>query len=349
MIGGLPTVDVNLLVYNSADTIAAAIESVLAQTWAARTLTVIDNGSTDGTVEVVRHYQEHEPSLRLHRARINGGGVVNLQRAFMLGDADFVMPKTADDLIAPDFIEKAMEVLDRHPDCAMCHAGGLVFVGDGAVRQVYPEVHRLHAVGPDPSDRARHVMARYTSAPSFWGVFRRSAVDRLSHFRYRAGWDHAVLAELALYGEIRHVPETLYFRRDGGKPVDRIAQASTEAAQRGHDFREDATDLCWMTPLMTTAFTHVETFAVARLPLADRMALMEDAARIFRARWLPLMRREADLYHAARPGLVAEAETAEGLRQVWLSRRIAEVDAVVAAILPDAAIRPRLTSGVVAA
>jgi hypothetical protein len=345
---GLPTVDVNLIVYNSADTIAAAIESVLAQTWPAWTLTVIDNGSTDGTVEVVRQYQQNLPALRLYRARANGGGVANCQRAFTLGDADFVMPKTADDLIAPSFIEQAMAVLDQHPDCAMCHAGGLVFVGDGTVRQVYPEVHRLHAVGPDPCERARHVMARYTSAPSFWGVFRRAAADRLSHFRYRAGWDHAVLAELALYGEIRHVPETLYFRRDGGKPVDRIAQASTEAAQRGHDFREDATDLCWMTPLITTAFTHVETFAVARLPLAERMALMEDAGRIFRARWMPFLRREAAAFQAARPALAAAASAAEGWRQAWLWRRIAEVDAVIATILPEAATQSRLATDAVA-
>ena len=79
---------------------------MLAQTWPALTLTMIDNASTDGTLDVVRSYRESVPSLRLYRARDNGGQVVNCQRAFTLGDADFVMPKTADDLIAPDFIEK---------------------------------------------------------------------------------------------------------------------------------------------------------------------------------------------------------------------------------------------------
>ena len=330
-----PVVDVNLFAFNAADTIGAAIESVLAQTWPALSLTVIDNGSTDGTPEVVRRYQASVPSLRLHRARANGGSVLNCQRAFMLGDADFLLPKTADDLIAPSFVEKAMAVLLAHPDTAMCHAAGLVFVGDGAVRQVYPPEHRLLAVGPDPAERARHVMARYTSAPSFWGVYRRAATDRLARFPYRAGWDHSTLAELALYGEIRHISDTLFLRRDGGKPVARIARACTEAAQRGLDPDEEMTDLRWMTPLITTAFAHVETFAVAPLPIAARTELMADAARIFRARWLPQMRREAAAFHAARPALTATAAAAIGVRRHWLRRRIAEMDEAIAAILPD--------------
>jgi hypothetical protein len=205
------------------------------------------------------------------------------------------------------------------------------------VREVYPASHRLHAVGPDPAERARQVMAHYTSAPSFWGVYRRSAVDQLASFRYRAGWDHAVLAELALYGEIRHVPELLYFRRDGGKPVLHIARHATEAVQRGHAPEEETTDLRWMTPLLTTAFTHIETFAVARLSLAQRLDLMQDAAGIFRARWLPALRREAARFRFALRRLAAEAQAADGVRQSWLHHRIAEVEAAIAAILPEMA------------
>jgi hypothetical protein len=332
-----PTVDVNLFAFNAADTIGPAIESVLAQSWPALTLTVIDNASTDATVDVVRRYQTSVPSLRLHRARANAGSVVNCQRAFTAGDADFLLPKTADDLIAPSFVERAMGVLLANPDCAMCHAAGLVFVDGGTVRQLYPQEHRLHAVGPDPAERARHVMARYTSAPSFWGVYRRAAVDRLARFPYRAGWDHAVLAELALYGEIRHVPETLYFRRDGGKPVDRIARACTEAAQRGHAVEEETSDLRWMVPLITTAFAHLETFAVARLPMQQRQALMDDAGRIFRTRWLPLLRREAALFQAAVPALQAAAGAGSAARRIWLCHRIADVQAAIQAILPETA------------
>jgi hypothetical protein len=47
-----------------------------------------------------------------------------------------------------------------------------------------------------------------------------------------AGWDHVLLAELALYGEIRHVPEQLHWRRDGGKPVLQLARADRASPYR---------------------------------------------------------------------------------------------------------------------
>ena len=47
-----PNVDVNMMVYNCVDTVGPAIESVLAQTWPSVSLTLIDNSSTDGTLQV---------------------------------------------------------------------------------------------------------------------------------------------------------------------------------------------------------------------------------------------------------------------------------------------------------
>ena len=335
MTGATPTVDVNLFAYNAEQTIGAAIESVLAQDWPALTLTVIDNGSTDGTCDVVAGYAAAAPALRLYRARANGGAVVNCQRAFAFGDADFVLPKTADDLLAPDFVAQTMAVLLAHPSCAMCHAGGLIFDGALQVRALYPATHALHAVGDDPVARARQVMARYTSAPSFWGIYRRAAVDLLGPFRYRAGWDHSVLAELALYGEIRHVPEPLYWRRDGGKPVAQIARGCTEAAQRGLPLSDATTDLRWRTPLITTAYAHLETFAVARVTEAQRVALMADAVAIFRSRWLAPMQTEAQAFAAILPTLLARAAGEAEPLAGWMRRQIADAAGAIAALLPE--------------
>jgi Glycosyl transferase family 2 len=331
------TVDVNLFAFNAEATIGPAIESVLAQTWPAIRLTIIDNGSTDATLQIAAQYSQSVANLRVHRARANGGAVVNCQRAFSFGDADFVMPKTADDLLAPDFIEQAMAVLRQYPDCAMCHARGLIFTGNGAPTYAYPAEHSLLAVGADPMLRARHVMASYTSAPSFWGVYRRAAVDLLAPFRYRAGWDHFVLAELALHGEIRHVAERLYWRRDAGKPVAQIARGCTEAIQRGLPLNDAPAELRWMTPLITTAYSHIEGLAVARLPERDRIVLMTEARDIFRARWLPLLQAEARAFATALPELATRARTASAPLTHWMLQQIAHVTQAIAAMVPESA------------
>jgi hypothetical protein len=332
--GASPTVDVNMMVYNSVHTIAATIESILAQTWPAVSLTVIDNGSEDGTTEVVEKYAVH-PGIRIKRNRCNTGAVANIQRAFWFGDADFVMPKTGDDLIAPTYIERLMDVLLQYPQCAMCHAAGLVFTAAGQIVHAYPPEHLLKATGADPVPRARHVMQRYTTAPSFWGVYRRDAVDRLSTIHYRAGFDHAVLAELALYGEIRHVAEPLFWRRGGGKAVQSIARAMTEQANRGVPLDDILAEQRWRTPLITTAYAHMETFVAVPLPLSQRQQLLRSVPEIFRARWLPLMQREVAQLRAVLPDLVRHIAAAEPVDAAWLARSVTEVLLGVQAILPE--------------
>ncbi|MCW3476511.1 glycosyltransferase family 2 protein [Limobrevibacterium gyesilva] len=332
-----PAVDVNLFVFNGEKTIADAIECIAAQTWPNLRLTVIDNGSTDRTTDIVAGYARRLDWVRLTASRVNTGAVLNCQRAFWHGDADFVMPKTADDILAPDFVERVMAVLLAHPDCAMCHAGGLVFSGAGTVHHVYPEAHRLAAVGPDPVDRAVHVMTRYTSAPSFWGIYRRDAVNRLSRIPYRAGWDHAVLAELALYGEIRHVPELLFWRRDGGKDVGILARSCTASAQRGLAADDALADLRWTTPLITTAYAHIEVFALARVDEAARRRLLQDARRVFRGRWLPGLRQEAAAFRSALPDRIARLAAEDGVPAMWMARHLADAMTAIETMLPEVA------------
>ncbi len=331
----LPTVDVNLFVYNGANTVGEAIESVLAQSWPSLALTLIDDASTDGTLQVLQDYAARCPGIRVKRNRSNGGAIPNFQRAFWFGDSDYVMPKSGDDVIAPDFVERLMTVLLAHPACAMCHATGLVF-RDGGVVGRYPPEHCLDATDAEPRARALHVMRRYTSSPSFWGVYRRDAADRLSPIRYRAGWDHVVLAELALFGEIRHVPEPLYWRRDGGKPVLRLARAATEQGCRGLPLNDAVAEHRWRTPLITTAYAHIEMFAAARLALDERVALMRAVPEVFRARWLPQMRREAEALRAELPALLARLRHSDVIVAHWQSRTIAESLLAIQTIAPEA-------------
>lgn len=334
-----PTVDVNLFVYNGMATAGTAIESVLAQTWPNMTITLIDDGSTDRTLQVLRDYAAKCPSIRIKRNRCNGGAIPNFQRAFCLGDADYMMPKSGDDAIAPDFVEQVMAQLLAHPDCAMCHAAGLVFHGDGNVVGRYPNEHCLHAIGPDPQVRAAHVMQHYTSSPSFWGIYRRQAVDRLSPIRYRAGWDHVLLAELALHGEIRHVPEPLYWRRDGGKPVLQLARTATEQGCRGVPLDDELAEQRWRTPLITTTYAHVEMFAATRLPLGKRLKLMRAAVEIHRARWLPLMLREGQAFYAELPALRARSRCGDNIAAQWQERTIDETLMAIRTVLPEIAMQ----------
>ena len=329
-----PCVDVNLFVHNAALTIAETLDSVLTQSWPALRLTVIDNASTDDTPEIVTRITD--PRLHLIRNRINVGPVLNCQRAFWHGQSGFVMPKTGDDLLAPDFIAELMDTLLQHPDTAMCHAAGLIFDDDRTVRATYPPTHSLDATSADPIARAQHVMQRYTSAPAFWGIYRRAATECLAPLAYRPGWDHAVLAELALYGDIRAIDAPLFWRRHGGKNVADLARGCSQFTQRNLPLDDALADLLWHLPLTATAYGHIERFAIARIGAPERHALMQSVPPIFRARWLPMMRQEADRFRATLPDLLDRLASEHGIAALWAARQITEALTAVNAMLPEA-------------
>ena len=348
-----PSIDVNLFVYNAADTITETIDSILTQSWPDLRLTVIDNASTDDTPAIVAR----TPDRRIHliRNRINVGPVLNCQRAFWHGGSDFVMPKTGDDLLAPDFIAELMDTLLRHPETAMCHAAGLIFDDDRTVRATYPPTHSLDATSPDPVARARHVMARYTSAPAFWGIYRRASIERLAPLAYRPGWDHAVLAELALYGEIRSIDAPLFWRRHGGKNVADLARGCSQFTQRNLPLDDALADVLWHIPLTATAYGHIERFAVARIGAPERRALMQSVPPLFRARWLPMMRREADHFRIVLPDLLDRLAAEHGTAAIWAGRQITDALTVLHALVPEADFGPdrsaveALSAGLIAA
>jgi glycosyltransferase involved in cell wall biosynthesis len=99
--------------FNNAATIAQTIESVLAQTWTKLDYWVIDGGSDDGTVEILRSYKDRirwisESDEGLYFAMNKG-----LQRA----EGEYVGFLNADDFFAhPRVIAEMVATLKKHPD-----------------------------------------------------------------------------------------------------------------------------------------------------------------------------------------------------------------------------------------
>jgi hypothetical protein len=168
-------------------------------------------------------------------------------------------------------------------------------------------------------------------------LYRRAAVDLLSPILVRAGWDHVLLAELALMGEIRHVPRPLYLRRDGGKPVRDLARAATAQARAGLPLDDTLAEQRWRTPLITTAYAHLEMAAATRLAHADRLRLMNDAWVVFRGRWMSELVREATALHAAVPGLRSDLRSASPLEVAWMERSLTTALHSAAVMVPEVA------------
>ena len=106
--------------YNGGDLLKECIASIRAQTYRGFALAVLDDGSTDGSLEWLRALGE--PRLMLYSAPTHLGIVGNWGRALRLPKAEFMTIIGQDDLLGPDYLA-VMDALTReHPDAGLYHA-----------------------------------------------------------------------------------------------------------------------------------------------------------------------------------------------------------------------------------
>jgi len=114
MTAAIPKVTVVMPVYNGADYIGEAIESVLKQTFTDFELLIINDGSTDDTTKVVRSYNDPRIILIDHLA--NHGIATALNTGLLKATTNYIARFDADDICFPERLQEQINFLDSHPD-----------------------------------------------------------------------------------------------------------------------------------------------------------------------------------------------------------------------------------------
>ncbi len=211
-VGPAPRVSVGLPVYNGERFVGETIESILAQTYEDFELIICDNASTDRTEAVCRGYAAADRRVHYLRNATNLGAAKNYNLTVNLASGEYFKWAAADDLIAPQYLEECVKVLDANPDVVLCHT---------KTRFVDEEGRHL-AEHEDLMDfRARSASKRYAAY-----LFRRAGgwsailgLMRLAELRQTPlhgtyiEADKVLLGELILRGQVHQVPQRLLSRR----------------------------------------------------------------------------------------------------------------------------------------
>ncbi len=103
-----PLVSILIPCYNSQQWLAETIESALAQTWKNIEIIIVDDGSTDNTLAVAKSF--NSPIIKVITQENQGQSAAE-NRAFAESQGDFIEYLDADDLLAPDKIERQIKLL----------------------------------------------------------------------------------------------------------------------------------------------------------------------------------------------------------------------------------------------
>ena len=115
-----PTLSVLMTNYNHAHFLPESLGAILAQSYRPMEIIVIDDCSTDNSVEVIESFAREEPRLRLVRNERNQGVNHNANRLLKLSSGEYIYYGAADDKILPGLFEKSMKLLARYPQAALC-------------------------------------------------------------------------------------------------------------------------------------------------------------------------------------------------------------------------------------
>ncbi len=206
-----PKVSIGLPVYNGEKYLEEALDSILAQTFQDFELIISDNASTDRTQEICLKYAENDQRIRYSRNAKNLGAAPNHNLVFQLAKGEYFKWAGYDDKIAPEFLSKCVEVLDKNSDAVLCmpqtslidehgqYLGDFDYEADGEL--------------PDPGERFRNFTLKNKSGNYIYALMRVDSIAKTSPHGSYPSSDLVFIAELALYGPYHIVSEPLYFRR----------------------------------------------------------------------------------------------------------------------------------------
>jgi glycosyltransferase involved in cell wall biosynthesis len=207
-----PLVSLGLPVYNGANYLREALNSILAQTYPRWELILSDNGSTDATESICREYAARDARIRYYREKTNRGATWNFNRVFSMAIGPLFRWTAHDDVCAPQLLERCVAALQQHPEAVLCYPRTRIIDAQGRVVCDYGT--RLRTDSPSPDRRFHDIICVDHACFSIFGVIRTRLLRRTSLLGDFVGCDRNLLAELALYGPFHEIPEFLFLRRD---------------------------------------------------------------------------------------------------------------------------------------
>jgi glycosyltransferase involved in cell wall biosynthesis len=133
-----PLVSIIIPAYNAAQWLRESVGSALVQTWPSKEILVIDDGSTDGTIELARDLEKSGVQVI---AQTNGGASRARNAGLRAARGDYIQFLDADDLLAADKIEQQMAVLQSRGPRVLSSSAWARFRDDPREASFAPEAN----------------------------------------------------------------------------------------------------------------------------------------------------------------------------------------------------------------
>lgn len=142
----MPTITVIMGIYNCADTLQEALDSLYGQTYTDFEIVLCDDGSMDNTFDIALQNATNHQNIVLLKNDVNLGLNKTLNKCLSVAQGKYIARMDGDDISVPSRFEKEVTFLEAHPEYAIVSSLMIYFDGNGEFGR-----DTLHAGEPDIS------------------------------------------------------------------------------------------------------------------------------------------------------------------------------------------------------
>jgi glycosyltransferase involved in cell wall biosynthesis len=193
--------------HNASCHLESSIESMLKQTFKDFEFIVVNDGSTDSTLNILDSYRQKDNRIKIIVNTRNIGLTKSLNEAIRMAKGEYIARMDADDIALPERLENQVNFLDKNPDVGM--VGTAYYEMDSKGKIVGEKVF------PTTDKKLRDVLIRYN--PFFHGsvMIRKEVFDRVGLYNENIpkAQDYELWFRIARNYKIANLPLLLMMRR----------------------------------------------------------------------------------------------------------------------------------------
>src|SRR5215469_14104785 len=176
-------VDVVVPCYQYGHFLRQCVRSVLTQDVQDVRVLIIDNASTDSTLEIARQLAEEDSRVEISAHRSNLGAVASFNEGIDWARADYFLVLCADDLLSSGALAKAVDLMERNPEVVFTYGAAEVITESGFTESIRNDNDVHWWLMPGRALLMRFFRAVYCHVPSPTAVVRTSAQRRAGYYR----------------------------------------------------------------------------------------------------------------------------------------------------------------------
>jgi len=184
-------------VYNAEKYLRKAVESILEQTFTDFEFLIIDDGSTDRSIDIIKSYKDSR--IRLVRNEKNLGISKTLNKGIELAASDIIARMDADDISLPHRLRIQYEYIDNHPDCSLVSSHAEIISESGkSIGKYQPDSNQFYY------NLVFHCWIYHPSV-----MYRREAIRNAGMYPLTLAEDYRLWSELIKKNKFYNLPHIL--------------------------------------------------------------------------------------------------------------------------------------------